>query len=282
MGKIIALLGLFFLTGLFPCWAQEILRTDTVPSPRDSILSPKDTTISPTQPQADSVYSQVDRQPLFAGCEDELVSQSQQESCSLRKIAEFLSKNLTYPDSAKAKKTAGLVLLRFVVDENGQIGQAELLRDLGDGCGKEALRVLGLMPNFSPAIKEGKKVSCYITLPVRFRELDEKSPNQAFSLHWGATYSDKITQNEIKVLLNQPVEARDLEGNILKIKDLEISYIYKKRVKTQKVYSSKLGKAQQKLLLSAKKGGFLVLVCRVETGKNFELVEIAREFELLD
>jgi hypothetical protein len=119
-------------------------------------------------------------------------------------------------------------------------------------------------------------------LPVRFRELDTKSPNEVFSLHWGAIYGDKVGREDIRPLLNQAVEARDLEGNILKIKHLEVHYVYKNRVKKEKVYAAKLNKAQQKLISTAKKGSFLVFVCKAETGKNFELVEIVREFELLD
>ncbi len=246
------------------------------------VLAQTDTVINTNFIVSDSIHTEVDRQPLFAGCEDILASQSQQENCSLQKIATFLAQNLTYPDSAKIKKTAGLLLIRFVVDSKGEIGKTELLRDLGDGCGQEALRVLRLMPNFSPALKLGKKVACYITLPVRFRELDAPPPTQAFSLHWGALYGEKLNLVELKNLATTPVEARDLEGNILKIKDLQISYLYKKRVKTQKVYSAKPNQAQQKLLLSAKKGGILLLICRVETGKNFEIVEITRELELVD
>ena len=98
--------------------------------------------------QVDSSLNAVDIPPLFEGCNDPLVSTAQRQTCSAPKIQAFIRANITYPDSAKVHQAEGIVVVRFTVDETGVISQLELIRDIGHGCGQEAMRVVRMMPAF--------------------------------------------------------------------------------------------------------------------------------------
>lgn len=236
---------------------------------------------APSQAQNDSIYTEVDVPPLFEGCDDDLISATQRRDCSLERIGKFINQHITYPDSAKAHQTEGMVLTKFIVDTAGNISQIELLRDLGDGCGKEAMRILRLMPRFAPARKDGKPVSCYMTLPFRFRSIKESTtPNeQLFSLHWGTAYTDQIQHTDLLTLLDTPFEVRDYFGNIYPIRHVELNYIYKNKVRTEKIYSARLNSPMRRLIEKAKTGSVLVVIAHIERN-NFERVEVVREFEI--
>ena len=81
---------------------------------------------------------------------------------------EFLAKNLKYPQAAKDSNIQGTVYVQFVVEKDGSIVESKVLRDIGGGCGKEALRVVKLMPKWIPGEQSGKVVSMGFTLPFRF------------------------------------------------------------------------------------------------------------------
>jgi protein TonB len=56
-----------------------------------------------------------------------------------------------------------------VVGKDGSISDVKILKDPGGGCGKEAVRVVGLMPKWTPGEANGNPVKVKFTLPVRFR-----------------------------------------------------------------------------------------------------------------
>lgn len=89
-------------------------------------------------------------------------------------MLQFLASNIVYPDSAHAKNIQGTVAATFVVDKDGSVTNASIVRDIGDGCGEEVLRVLALMPKWTPGEVDGKPVKVRFTLPVRFRLTDDK------------------------------------------------------------------------------------------------------------
>ena len=84
-------------------------------------------------------------------------------------LRNFLIENLNYPEKAKANKTTGRVYVSFVVEKDGSISKARILRDIGDGCGEEALRVVNAMPRWKPGKQEGKPVRVQFTLPINFQ-----------------------------------------------------------------------------------------------------------------
>lgn len=80
----------------------------------------------------------------------------------------FLSRNIRYPAAAKNSGITGKVLIRFVVNEDGRIHDAKVLRGIGGGCDEEALRVVNAMPAWNPGMQNGNPVKVYFTLPISF------------------------------------------------------------------------------------------------------------------
>ena len=88
-------------------------------------------------------------------------------------LYDFIAKNLKYPQVAKDSNIQGTVFVQFVVEKDGSITNAKVLRDIGGGCGEEALRVVKMMPKWKPGEIRGTKYRVQCTLPVPF-ELNKK------------------------------------------------------------------------------------------------------------
>ncbi|HOY04423.1 MAG TPA: energy transducer TonB [Saprospiraceae bacterium] len=86
-----------------------------------------------------------------------------------RDLMTYLGKNIEYPTLAKEANIEGIVVLGFIVGKDGSINDVKILKDIGGGCGKEALRVVSNMPAWVPGEANGHAVKVRFTLPVRFR-----------------------------------------------------------------------------------------------------------------
>ena len=84
------------------------------------------------------------------------------------KLIEYLAKSIQYPQQALETGTKGGVMLTFVVERDGSITDIKVLRDIGSGCGQEAIRVVKQMPKWQPAKQRGKVVRQQFVLPVSF------------------------------------------------------------------------------------------------------------------
>jgi protein TonB len=80
----------------------------------------------------------------------------------------FLHDNLTYPDIAKDAGMEGTVWVRFVVNERGEIVNAEIVKSRGASLDEEALRVIKLMPKWKPGKQNGRPVSVIYHLPIKY------------------------------------------------------------------------------------------------------------------
>lgn len=80
----------------------------------------------------------------------------------------FLESEIKYPKKAIKKEVEGKVYVSFVVETDGSINQAKVLRGIGEGCDEEALRVVNKMPNWIPGENKGEKVRVKFTLPISF------------------------------------------------------------------------------------------------------------------
>lgn len=108
-------------------------------------------------PEDNTVYEFVDvnKMPSFPGGERELLL--------------FLAKHIEYPPLARENNIQGVVALSFVIGKDGSIGDVTVLKDIGGGCAKEAVRVVKEMPKWSPGEANGHPVKVRFVLPVRFQ-----------------------------------------------------------------------------------------------------------------
>jgi TonB family protein len=83
-------------------------------------------------------------------------------------LVQFLSANIKYPDVAKAKKIAGRVVVKLVIDEAGALVETEVKRSPDELLTAEALRVIKLIPEWKPGTKKGQPVKSEMYIPVSF------------------------------------------------------------------------------------------------------------------
>lgn len=116
----------------------------------------KNVIVSHAKPEEEPLESYaVNKLPSFPGGDRDLMA--------------YLAKNIDYPTLAKEANIEGVVVLGFVVGKDGSIKDINIMKDIGGGCGKEALRVVREMPRWSPGEANGHAVKVRFTLPVRFK-----------------------------------------------------------------------------------------------------------------
>lgn len=81
----------------------------------------------------------------------------------IQKFYDFVGKNYQTPEEEGLK---GKVFVSFVVEKDGSLTDIKVLRDIGYGTGKEAIRVLNKCPKWTPGEQNGKKVRCTYSLPI--------------------------------------------------------------------------------------------------------------------
>ena len=80
----------------------------------------------------------------------------------------YLGQNIKYPQLARENNITGRVYVSFVVEKDGSVSNVKVLRDIGGGCGQEAVRVVKSMPKWTPGKQRGKAVRVQYNLPVNF------------------------------------------------------------------------------------------------------------------
>ncbi len=85
-------------------------------------------------------------------------------------MATFIQKNLEYPAKEKEEGISGTCYVTFVVEKDGTLSNINVLRGITDceACNKEALRVVGIMPNWTAGTQKGKNVRCAYNLAIKF------------------------------------------------------------------------------------------------------------------
>lgn len=107
--------------------------------------------VSDKEAQIDSnIYIVVDEMPRLVG--------------GLKAVAS----QIKYPDIARKAGVEGKVFVSLVVDEQGNVSDAQVSRGLGAGLDEEALRVVG-QAKFTPGRQRGNAVKVRMTLPIQYK-----------------------------------------------------------------------------------------------------------------
>jgi len=135
--------------------------------------------ISPTKPSEPMViveppkdkeeimnFYQIEKMPFLGDCYG--LEKEEMKECSYHAFRTFMAKHINYPPLARDNNIEGTVHVQFVIGKTGDIESTEILRDIGGSCGEEVLRVIDLMPRWSPGIQGGRPVKVMYTAPVKF------------------------------------------------------------------------------------------------------------------
>ena len=108
------------------------------------------------EPEEQTIFEVVEQMPEFP-------------NGGMAGLMQYLSKNIKYPTIAQENGTQGRVTVQFVVNRDGSIVDAKVLRGVDPYLDKEAIRVISGMPKWKPGVQNGKKVRVKYTVPVVFR-----------------------------------------------------------------------------------------------------------------
>ena len=81
----------------------------------------------------------------------------------------WLTRNLKYPVSLKELQIQGKVVAEFIVNTDGSVSDLELVEHLDAACDREVLRVLRMMPKWTPGVMDAKPCRTKVCIPVVFK-----------------------------------------------------------------------------------------------------------------
>lgn len=103
---------------------------------------------------ADEVFMVVEQMPEFPGGDAALKT--------------FIAKAIRYPADAQENGIQGKVFVNFVVDKDGSVTLAKVVRGVDPSIDKEALRVINSLPKWVPGKQGGHPVRVSFTVPISF------------------------------------------------------------------------------------------------------------------
>lgn len=84
-------------------------------------------------------------------------------------LLQFIASNVHYPEDAMKAGQQGRVICAFIVEKDGSVSHIEILRGIYPSLDKEAARVIGAFPRWSPGKVKGEPVRVTFTVPITFR-----------------------------------------------------------------------------------------------------------------
>tara|TARA_R110002050_G_scaffold225447_1_gene361351 strand:- start:24999 stop:25763 length:765 start_codon:yes stop_codon:yes gene_type:complete len=113
-------------------------------------------------------FALVESVPVFPGCEN-LSNNEQRKECFQQKLLEFVGANFNYSETARQLKIQGRVIVQFVIEKNGKVTNAQILRGVDPWLDDEAIRVIKALPYIKPASQRGKDVRMSFVVPITLK-----------------------------------------------------------------------------------------------------------------
>ena len=111
--------------------------------------------IEPEDEETIDIHITVEEQPSFPG--------------GTAKFYQYVASHLKYPKQAIRNQVEGKVYIKFVIDRDGSISDAEVYKGIGEACDEEALRVIKNSPKWNPGKQRGQAVRVQMILPITFQ-----------------------------------------------------------------------------------------------------------------
>ena len=121
----------------------------------EPVVLPEAMMIQKVPADTSKVFEIVEQMPKFPGGDTALM--------------QFIASNIKYPKDAQDQQKQGRVVISFVVEKDGSVTEAKILKNVSPSLDEEALRVISTMPKWEPGMQKGKAVRAKYTVPVTFR-----------------------------------------------------------------------------------------------------------------
>lgn len=110
------------------------------------------------------VFQVVEEMPEFPG--------------GMAECMKWLGQNIKYPAEAKEKGVQGRAIVQMVVEKDGTITNAKVVRGVDPLLDAEALRVVNQSPKWKPGMQKGEAVRVKYTLPIMFKLSNDSSDSK--------------------------------------------------------------------------------------------------------
>ena len=112
-------------------------------------------------------FNDVQNIPQFKACLK--VADTEKENCFNQRMISHIQRNFNYPSEAVAQNIEGKILVRFIIDKQGQISNIKMKGpENGRILEQEAKRMISKLSTFIPATQDGKPVNVEYMIPINF------------------------------------------------------------------------------------------------------------------
>lgn len=84
-------------------------------------------------------------------------------------LKHFILQNKKYPTKAFSKGVQGTVIVKFLINKSGEVSEIKLDKGIEPSLDKEALRIVEMMPRWTPAKLDDAPIDYIYTIPIEFK-----------------------------------------------------------------------------------------------------------------
>lgn len=147
---------------------QETPRINKVEDAKEMV--PED--IDPIQQQTEEETETEEEPPMTMYEESEevrlMVEELPEYPGGMVELMKWLTATLQYPEKALKQRMQGRVMISFIVNKDGTLSDIKIVKSVGKPLDDEALRVVGLMPNWKPGLEKGRPCRTKVAIPIVF------------------------------------------------------------------------------------------------------------------
>ena len=122
----------------------------------------------PVDPTDVFSFAQVETMPVFQGCEDAIGNDALYQ-CMNVQLMRFIASKFEVSERMMQFSTGEKVFVEFIIEKNGDVSHAKIVRGSDELVGEEAIRVVKSLPDFTPAKLNGKPVRMSYILPINVK-----------------------------------------------------------------------------------------------------------------
>ena len=193
-----------------------------------------ETSMSDEQNTATGTFTPADEDKVF-----DVVEQMPEYTGGIEALLKYLAENVRYPKEAEDKCLQGRVIATFVVEKDGSISRAKVVKSVDPLLDEEALRVVNSMPNWTPGRQNGEPVAVKYAIPISFKLQGEAEP---------------ATEN-VKIKIGPHPNAKDVEvvidGKVVDVTAL--NSINPDDIERMNVEKAKDGALKDRIIITMKK-----------------------------